>query len=48
MGLETLLEGESPVVRGQEQSKTFRRRSANVHIQKCILTLFETLHRIVH
>ena len=32
-----LLEGDSPAVRGQEQSKTFRRRSANLNIQKCIL-----------
>ncbi|KAJ8317434.1 hypothetical protein KUTeg_005338 [Tegillarca granosa] len=33
--LDALLEGESPAIRGQEQSNTFRRRSAN--IQKCIL-----------
>lgn len=41
--LETMLQGESPVVRGQEQSKTFRRRSANLNIQKSLQMLDESV-----
>ncbi|CAC5377452.1 NUP107 [Mytilus coruscus] len=43
MRLEAMLEGESPAVRGQEQSKTFRRRSANVNIQKSLQMLDESI-----
>ena len=38
-----LLEGDSPAVRGQEQSKTFRRRSANLNIQKSLQILDESV-----
>ncbi|XP_076103214.1 nuclear pore complex protein Nup107-like [Mytilus galloprovincialis] len=43
MRLEAMLEGESPAVRGQEQSRTFRRRSANVNIQKSLQMLDESI-----
>lgn len=39
--LDALLEGESPAIRGQEQSNTFRRRSAN--IQKSLQLLNESV-----
>ena len=48
MRLEAMLEGESPAVRGQEQSRTFRRRSANVNIQKCIHSVLKITTIIVY
>lgn len=32
------LEGDSPAVRGMEQSRTFKSRASNINIRRCILT----------
>ncbi|XP_033757486.1 nuclear pore complex protein Nup107-like [Pecten maximus] len=43
MKLEAELEGDSPMVRGQEQSKTFRNRSANINIRRSLQLLDESV-----
>lgn len=41
--LEAELEGDSPMVRGQEQSKTFRNRTANINIRRSLQLLDESV-----
>jgi hypothetical protein len=36
-GFDEMLEGESPAPREKETAQTFKRRSINVDLQKCIL-----------
>ncbi|XP_060066692.1 nuclear pore complex protein Nup107-like [Ylistrum balloti] len=43
MKLEEVLVGDSPMVRGQEQSKTFRNRAANINIRRSLQLLDESV-----